>query len=102
MAGLFAPLAAPFQRASSGVPTYGMIPPLGSVQSASGLLVSQATAMSVAAVYRAVYVRSHDVARCKPSIYTEDADGSRTPLKVGDHYIADLMIRPNRVQTWFE
>ena len=40
-------------RASAGTPSYGMIPPLGSVQSASGLLVSQATAMTVAAVYAA-------------------------------------------------
>lgn len=93
-------LSASMQRSSAGVPSYGMIPPLGSVQSSSGLLISQATAMSVSAVYRAVYVRAHDVARCKPSVYSEAKDGTRT--KVNDHAIARLMIRPNRVQTWFE
>lgn len=88
------------QRSSAGVPSYGMIPPLGSVQSASGLLISQATAMAVSAVYRAVSVRAHDVARCTPSLFTEAADGTRTKIK--NHPIARLMKRPNRVQTWFE
>lgn len=104
--GLFGNLArgmsAPMERASAGTPSYGMIPPLGSVQSASGVLISQATAMSVSAVYRAVYVRAHDVARCKPSVFTEADDGTRTKLGVKDHAIARLMVRPNRVQTWFE
>lgn len=93
-------MTATMQRSSAGVPSYGMIPPLGSVQSASGLLISQATAMSVSTVYRAVYVRAHDVARCKPSLFTEAKDGTRT--KIDDHAIAQLMVRPNRVQTWFE
>jgi HK97 family phage portal protein len=93
-------MTASMQRSSAGVPSYGMVPPLGSVQSASGLLVSQATAMSVSSVYRAVYVRAHDVARCTPALFTEAANGTRT--KINDHAIARLMIRPNRVQTWFE
>lgn len=97
MRGLFGAMA---KRASAGVPSYGMIPPLGSVQSASGLLVSQATAMTVSAVYRAVYVRAHDVARCTPSVFSEANDGTRT--KETDHFLAKLMVRPNRVQTWFE
>jgi HK97 family phage portal protein len=87
-------------RASAGVPSYGMIPPLGSVQSASGLLVSQATAMAVSSVYRAVSVRATDIARCGPSLFVTAADGTRT--KIDDHAIARLMVRPNRVQTWFE
>lgn len=95
-------VAGPRQRAFAGTPSYGMIPPLGSVQSASGLLVSQATAMTVGAVYRAIYVRSTDVARCAPSVFTEAKDGTRTKLTGGDHALAALMIRPNRVQTWFE
>ncbi len=98
--GLFRSITRGMTRASAGVPSYGMIPPLGSVQSASGLLVSQATAMAVSAVYRAVYVRAHDVARCTPSVYSEGDDGTRT--KIDDHPIARLMVRPNRVQTWFE
>src|SRR5579872_2661524 len=98
--GLMRSLAAPLGRASAGVPSYGMIPPLGSVPSASGMLVSQATAMTVSAVYRAVYVRANDVARCGPSLYSESGDGTRT--KIEEHPIARLMRRPNRVQTWFE
>jgi len=93
-------LSAIGQRSSAGVPSYGMIPPLGSVQSASGLLISQATAMAVSSVYRAVYVRAHDIARCSPSLFTEAEDGTRT--KVTDHAVAALLKRPNRVQTWFE
>jgi HK97 family phage portal protein len=89
-------------RSVSGLPSFGLIPPLGSVQSASGLLISQATAMSVAAVYRAVYVRSTDVARCTPSVFSEQKDGTREKLKGTDHAIAALMLRPNRVQTYFE
>lgn len=92
--------AVTMRRSSAGVPSYGMIPPLGSVQSASGLLISQATAMSVSSVYRAVSVRATDIARCKPSVFSEASDGTRT--KVKDHAIARLMVRPNRVQTWFE
>ena len=110
------------RSSSAGVPSYGMIPPLGSVQTASGLLVSQATAMAVPAVYRAVYVRSHDIARCKPTLYKtvsvvtpaasaavksraelNPADtGTRVPIKPKDHPVAQLLVRPNRVQTWFE
>jgi HK97 family phage portal protein len=95
-------MVAPEQRSSAGVPSYGMIPPLGSVQSASGLLISQSTAMAVSSVYRAVYVRSHDVARCKPSLYTETRDGTRTKIPPRDHAVARLLVRPNRAQTWFE
>jgi HK97 family phage portal protein len=89
--------------APSGVPTFGMIPPLGSVASAAGLLVSQATAMTVPAVYRAVTVRSNDVARCKPSLQSySEATKTHTKIKPADHPIAQLLTRPNRVQTWFE
>jgi HK97 family phage portal protein len=105
--GLFDRLArgmgAPLQRASAGAPSYsGLLPPLGSVQSASGVLISQATSMAVGAVYRAVYVRSHDVARCKPSIFSVDANGTRHKVDAEDHAVAQLMVRPNRIQTWLE
>ena len=88
------------RRASAGVPSYGAIPPLGAVQSASGLLVSQATAMSVATVYACVSILAHDVARCKPTLFANQKDGSRT--RVTDHAVAKLLKRPNRIQTWFE
>ncbi len=101
MRGLFGRMAAaPSQRASAGVPSYGMIPPLGSVASASGVLVSQATAMTVGAIYAAVTIRATDVARCAPTLYAEHDDASRTRVK--DHPLARLLKRPNRLQTWFE
>lgn len=101
MRGLFSRMAAPAQRAAGGgVPSYGLIPPLGSVQSASGLLVSQATAMTVSAVYAAVSIRAKAVARCAPTLYQVQADESRE--KVTDHPVARLLKRPNRLQTWFE
>jgi HK97 family phage portal protein len=101
MKGLFGSMVGPLTRASA-LPSYGMIPPLGSVQSAGGVLVSQATAMAVSAVYRAVYVRSHDVARCKPTLFSTDAQGTRHKIDPKDHAVAQLLVRPNRVQTWFE
>jgi HK97 family phage portal protein len=100
MRGLFGLMARQSQRASAGVPSYGMIPPLGSVATASGLLVSQATSMSVSAVYAAVTTLAHDIARCTPSLGSLNEDGSRD--LVLDHPVAKLLKRPNRIQTWFE
>ena len=52
--GMLTRMAAPMQRASDGTPSYGMIPPLGSIASATGAQISQATAMTVSAVYSCV------------------------------------------------
>ena len=99
--GLFDRMArGSMRRASAGVPSYGMIPPLGSVQSASGLLVSQASAMAVGAVYACVSLIAHDIARCTPTLFDVADDGSRTVNT--DHELALLLDRPNRIQTWFE
>ena len=84
----------------SAVPSYGMIPPLGSVSSAAGLQVSQATAMTVSAVYAAVTIRSRDVARCPPSLYSLKDDGTR--VAVSKHPLTKIFRRPNVAQTWFE
>ena len=100
MRGLFSRIATPVTRSSAGVPSYGMIPPLGSVQSAAGMLVSQATAMTVSAVYAAVTIRATDVARCVPTLFA--VTGTDTRERVEDHPVARLLKRPNRVQTWFE
>jgi HK97 family phage portal protein len=77
-----------------------MIPPLGSVPSATGLLISQATAMSVSAVYACVGRVSVDFARCAPALKRKLADG--TEIEVTDHPLSSLLIRPNRQQSWFE
>jgi HK97 family phage portal protein len=86
-------------RSSAGVPSYGMIPPLGSVPSASGALISQATAMTVSTVYNCVNRLSTDIARCSPSINQWAKDGSKVRVP---HQLDALFLRPNRQQTWFE
>lgn len=87
------------EKASAGVPSSGMMPPLGSIPTASGMLVSQATAMTVSTVYRCVKIRSQDVARCRPRLVSS-VDG--VDVEITDHPIARLLRRPNRIQTWFE
>jgi HK97 family phage portal protein len=77
-----------------------MIPPLGSMASASGALINQATAMAVSTVYACVNRLSTDLARCTPYLYRLQADGSEE--RITDHPVCDLFVRPNRQQTWFE
>lgn len=98
--GFLTRMAAPMQRASAGTPSYGMIPPLGSIASASGAQISQATAMTVSACYGCVTRLSTDLARCSPRIRRMNADGSKGTIT--DHPLLTLFARPNRQQTWFE
>lgn len=93
-------IAAPQVRASAGTPSYGMIPPLGSIASASGAQISQATAMTVSAVHGCVNRLSTDLARCTPGIISRSKEGAK--IKHTDHPLAQLFKRPNRAQTWFE
>lgn len=74
------------------------IPALGSSLSATGLLVSQATAMGVAAVAACVRRRASFVARCRPGLY----EGGDRNKPVTDHPLARLFRKPNRQQTWYE
>jgi HK97 family phage portal protein len=83
-----------------GIPASGLFAPLASVQSASGMQISQATAMSVSTVYACVRRRSQDVARCAPSLYRVDDTGTRQ--NIDNHPLHDLFNKPNRVQTWME
>lgn len=87
-------------KSATGVPAQGFLPTLGSTPSAAGVLISQATAMTVSSVYACVSIRSEDVARCTPRLFRPLKDGSRE--QVLDHPIAILFVRPNRVQNWFE
>jgi len=101
MRSLFSAVVSPAAaKAGGGVPSAGFIPLLGSMPSAGGVLVSQSTAMTVSAVYKAVRTRAQDVARCAPGIWKKAADGPRVRDK--DHPVAKLFRSPNRVQTWFE
>ena len=97
----FSRIAAPsHERASAGVPSYGMIPPLGSVQSASGAMISQATAMTVSSVYGCVTRLATDLARCTPYLYRRNSNGTET--REDDHPLYELFERPNPQQDWFE
>ncbi len=75
-------------------------PLLGAAPSATGMMISQQTAMSVSAVYACVTIRSEDTARCRPALWKPAPDGSRVEVK--DHPVAKLLKRPNDVQTWNE
>lgn len=91
--------AAPVEK-SAGVPSQGFLPTLGAVGSAAGVVISQATALTVSTVYACVSIRAQDVARCRPALWRPLADGSRE--RVLDHQATKLFRRPNRLQTWFE
>ena len=78
----------------------GWLPTLGSTPSATGLLISQGTAMAVSAVYACVTIRSQDVARCRPRLFKEKKSGKRE--QIFDHDVVELFKRPNAQQTWFE
>ena len=98
--GFLSRMAAPSQRAGSGAPSYGMIPPLGSIASVSGAMISQATAMTVSAVYACVNRLATDLARCSPYLYRRLSDGSEQ--RDDEHPLNMLFDEPNRQQTWFE
>lgn len=68
--------------------------------SATGLSVTQSTAISISTVYACASIRSKDVARCTPRLMREDAARSETP--VTNHPVARLFRRPNKWQTWSE
>lgn len=96
---IFRTVAAAMERAS-GTPSYGMIPPLGSVASAAGVLISQATALTIPTVYRCVDRLASDLARCTPYLYRESRDNSVELVE--KHPILSLFVRPNPVQTWYD
>jgi HK97 family phage portal protein len=78
----------------------GWLPTLGSTPSATGLQISQGTAMSVSALYACVTIRSQDAARCTPRLFKEKKSGTREQIK--EHDVVELFKRPNSQQTWFE
>ena len=78
----------------------GWLPTLGSTPSATGLLISQGTAMAVSAVYACVTIRSQDVARCRPRLFKEKKSGKRE--QIFEHDVVELFKKPNAQQTWFE
>ena len=87
---------------AAATPSMGFLPTLGSTPSATGLNISQGTAMSSAAVYACVKRRSEDVARCTPRLFRRDATGKRVKIGADEHPVAQFFRVPNPYQTWFE
>ena len=88
------------EKSCGGFPSAGYLPALGSLPTASGLLVRQATSLQVSTVNACVRIRSRDLARCTPQVLQIDGKGNKT--QVLDHPLTALFKRPNRAQTWFE
>jgi HK97 family phage portal protein len=86
-------------KSASGAGVSSWIAPLGANASATGMLVSQATAMQVTSVMACVAIISEDVAKLAPRLYRRTASGRE---EVTDHPVARLLRRPNGWQTWFE
>lgn len=74
-------------------------PILGSQPSASGMLVSQATAIGVSTVRQCVGIRAGMLARCAPLLVP--AGGGYAAAGLIDPAVTRLFRRPNRVQPWF-
>lgn len=85
----------------AALPTQGFLPMLGGTPSATGLLISQGTAMAVSAVYACVSIRAQDVARCTPRLVRTNPK-SGTVEQIREHDVAELFKRPNKQQTWYE
>jgi HK97 family phage portal protein len=79
---------------------WAFLPQLGAVPSATGLSISQYSAITVSTVWACGNIRSKDVARCAPRLLSFDASRNDTPIT--NHPVAKLLRRPNRLQTWFE
>lgn len=85
-------------RSASGAPSLAL-PVLGAMPSATGMLVSQATAMGVSTVRQCVALRAGALARCAPRIVPR---GRRlVGSSIADPVVDRLFARPNRVQPWY-
>lgn len=67
---------------------------------AAGVMVNQASAMQVSAVYSCVSILSYDLAKLGASIFRGARRGKRQ--KASDHYLASLLKQPAPWLTWFE
>lgn len=71
-----------------------------SVPTAAGVLVNQASAMQVSAVYACVTILSYDIAKLGAAIFRGERKGQRQ--KASDHYLYPLLKQPAPWLTWFE
>jgi HK97 family phage portal protein len=70
------------------------------VPTASGVVVTQASAMQVAAVFSCVNIISYDLAKLGAAIFRGERRGKR--VKAKDHYLTPLINQPAPWLTWFE
>jgi HK97 family phage portal protein len=68
-------------------------------RSATGLFISQQTALEATPLYACVMMLSEDVAKLTPQLFRRRQDGGRD--LVTDHWLAKLLNRPNDWQTKF-
>ena len=71
-----------------------------STPTAAGVMVNQASAMQVSAVYSCVSLLSYDLAKLGAQIFEGSRSGKRTAAK--DHYLAPILKQPAPWLTWFE
>lgn len=71
-----------------------------STPTAAGVMVNQASAMQVSAVYACVSILSYDIAKLGASIFRGERLGKRQ--KATDHYLFALFKQPAPWLTWFE
>ncbi|XEY18389.1 phage portal protein [Azospirillum sp. HJ39] len=82
---------------SSQNPSEHFVSLMGGAPAASGVRVSDTTAMRVSAVYSCVRVIAEDGAKLKPQVWRALPDGSRQPAV--DHPLHEILRRPNRHMT---
>lgn len=71
-----------------------------SVPSVTGIQINQSTALNASAVMACVTMLAEDVAKLSPRVWRRSDDGSRTEAR--DHYLYELLYRPNAWQNWME
>lgn len=74
---------------------------LGNNPSATGLSVTQSTALNVSTFYAGVTQRAKDLARCAPRIVGVDRT-KQAQARADRHVLSRLFLAPNPLQTWFE
>lgn len=78
-------------------PTSEFVALMGGAATASGVMVSDATAMRVSAVYACVRVPAEDLAKLRLQVWRSLPDGARVEAR--DHPLYQVLRRPNRLMS---
>jgi HK97 family phage portal protein len=71
-----------------------------SAPSVTGIPITQQTALQATTVMACVRIVSEDISKMPPGLFGRRADGGR--VRIEDHWLADLLWKPNDWQTWPE